>query len=174
RLLPCPPRTGLLIGLLVAVGACGGSDSGTANVSPGPDAPPREIILTACSTEQQSGCDPGYKCTLYLGAAAMHACELTRGSVTAGGACRNVGGIDDCAGGLICNGGVCLKLCESGAGCGAGGACQQTFAPGDGICRATGCDLFDESTCEGGQGCDVYPSVGSSAATFPSCRPSGN
>jgi hypothetical protein len=74
-------------------------------------------------------CGPGLRCLDFDGPEGATTACIFAGTVTAGGACA---GTAECGAGLDCEAGLCLPLCELGAGgCAGGSTCApRTLATG--------------------------------------------
>ena len=73
-----------------------------------------------------SNCPMNQKCGYMIGAVSVRTC-ITAGTKTLGQSCGPM--TDDCAAGLACVGGSCLKFCYSSQDCGTGSGCTAPVAP---------------------------------------------
>jgi hypothetical protein len=135
----------------------------------------------ACNYQTQSGCSAAQACrpTLSSSGAIAPGCQ-DAGSKQSDAPCK---AWTDCARGDLCAGGACHKLCCGGdwSACGTGQSCVRQLlvqAPDAGAAVSAGvdlcfpvnnCDVFDTSSCDSGQSCQIVDPIGDVA-----CTPSGS
>ena len=105
-----------------------------------------------CSPFDVTTCELDETCDIFFTDTAAYLDCRSEGATPVGQICNSA---DDCAGGLICFGGVCHAFCEvPGVGCASpDGVCLIDFY-GYRICDSE-CNVFDGTGCEAGLDCMV-------------------
>ena len=130
-----------------------------------------------CYPVAQTGCNPGEKCTFVRDvenpAESRTFCR-PEGSVQSVNICTSdaITGLDNCAAGLFCAGGICAEICSVAPdSCSSGFSCAElpglVDSPGVGYCQVVCDPLSDPSGCSGGEACYILIVPGTSMCATP-------
>lgn len=155
----------------IALVACTHEPSSPRDASTvGVDATSSDGTTSSCSTIFQTGCNPGYKCTITDHVTSSVGCRAA-GSLVEGAECLD--NDDQCASGLICRSSVCRAFCDRSIPDGIG-ACMAGLC-GDGepaYCSETCSPLID--TCPQGTECFYPLGAGSPGCLTPGAKSEGD
>jgi hypothetical protein len=127
--------------------------------------PAGAAVAAVCDVVAQVGCGPGQKCTLLSDGPGC----APDGTVTLGGVCTSIDGLDDCVAGTYCVDGGCELLCDAARpdSCSGWSTCTAVAGDGFGVCLPPeGCDVVAQVGCGPGQKCTLL-------SDGPGCAPDG-